>query len=230
MSDPETRRTRNERKRMHEMCKTIENQMETGSSLLLHGLLAQAEVLWQEENEVLASELKVASEDSAQYETALTTKLTRRLRRAHSAWLMHLNAMHSRKGLYSANRASSHRYCSSYTQRRKLSWGKWLSYTCWHSRETIVPIPSTSEQHPPPLLRRRLLRPQQMAAWFNPIPRWVAAFSFPNSSCLRLTGLLTNGLPFGSSTKPQFTANHSWMTPPNCFTWERHWKAPQPLW
>ena len=63
---------------------------------------------------------------------------------------MHLNAMHSRKGLYSANRASSHRYCSSYTQRRKLSWGKWLSYTCWHSRETIVPIPSTSEQHPPP--------------------------------------------------------------------------------
>ena len=49
MSNSKTRRTRNERKRMPEMCKAIEKQMEaemeTGSSLLLHGLLAQAEAL-----------------------------------------------------------------------------------------------------------------------------------------------------------------------------------------
>ena len=52
--------------------------IETRSLIFLQELWTQAKVLYQKENEVLAGELEVALEDSAQYETAMKTKLTRR--------------------------------------------------------------------------------------------------------------------------------------------------------
>ena len=52
--------------------------IETRSLIFLQELWTQAKVLCQKENEVLAGELEVALEDSAQYETAMKTELTRR--------------------------------------------------------------------------------------------------------------------------------------------------------
>ena len=58
-----------------------ERETDTGILLLLDGILAQAEVLWQEENEVLTSELEAAVWTTGLHHAALCAeKRDRRLK------------------------------------------------------------------------------------------------------------------------------------------------------